>query len=106
MNAIFSLFSSSERPCSRPRRVIGAGHPPPKPTPSLFNGQARIETFEHHVPVIAYPTQGGFVALEDATGVDFEFLGLDPVNPLQRRLPDQSAEDEFAKRLLLLGAKW
>jgi hypothetical protein len=47
-----------------------------------------------------------FLALENATGVDFEFLGLDPVNPPHQRLPDQDAKDEFAKRLLLFGAKW
>lgn len=33
-------------------------------------------------------------------------LGLDPVNPPPQRLLDQDAEDEFAKQLLLLGAKW
>lgn len=106
MNAILSPFTSSffEAPSNHPRRAIGqTGF---VPEPSRFNGRARIETFGYRAAVLAYPSQGGFVALEDATGVDFEFLGLDPINPPRLRLRDQNDENEFAKRLLLLGAKW
>jgi hypothetical protein len=38
--------------------------------------------------------------------VDFEFLGLDPLNLPEKRDPDQDAEDAFCQQLLLLGAKW
>lgn len=46
------------------------------------------------------------MVLEDATGIDFEALDLNPIDPPRRRLENQEAEDAFTKRLLLLGAKW
>ncbi len=38
--------------------------------------------------------------------VDLEFLGLDPLDPPHKRLPNQANGDAFCQRLLLLGAKW
>jgi len=38
--------------------------------------------------------------------VDFNFLGLDPVDPPMLGGRDQDTEDAFCQRLLLLGAKW
>ncbi|KAF2424853.1 hypothetical protein EJ08DRAFT_594857, partial [Tothia fuscella] len=58
------------------------------------------------VAILACPSQGDYVVLEDAAGRNFEFLSLNARNPPRRRLADQKAEDEFANQLLLLGAKW
>lgn len=52
-----------------------------------------------------WPSKGGLITLE-ADAVDFEFLGLDRLDPPMKRLADQAEEDEFCKRLLLLGAHW
>jgi hypothetical protein len=46
------------------------------------------------------------IVLDDAEAIDFEFLGLNPLDPPAERLNDQAAEDAFCLRLLLLGAKW
>lgn len=46
------------------------------------------------------------IVLDSADAIDFEFLGLDPLDPPSWRLPNQGAEDAFCQRLLLLGAKW
>src|ERR1700760_287376 len=104
MRSYLSVFSEPERSSRHPRRAIG--QTAFRQNPSRSNGQARTEVLERRVAVLSYPSRGGFVALEDASGVDFEFLGLDPTNPPERRFLDQDAEDAFARRLLLLGAKW
>jgi hypothetical protein len=46
------------------------------------------------------------IILDDAEAIDFEFLRLNPLDPPEKRLEDQSTEDPFCQRLLLLGAKW
>jgi len=46
------------------------------------------------------------IILDNAEAIDFEFLGLDPLNPPVERLDDQVAEDAFCQQLLLLGPKW
>ena len=38
--------------------------------------------------------------------IDFEFLGLNPLDPPVERADNQAAEDAFGQRLLLLDAKW
>jgi hypothetical protein len=43
---------------------------------------------------------------ENATGIDFAFLDLNPTDPPNKRCEDQEAEGMFSQRLLLLGAKW
>lgn len=53
-----------------------------------------------------WPSRGGLIVLEDATALDFEFLGLDNINPPLRRDPNQDNEDRLCRRLLLLGARW
>ena len=75
----------------------------------------------NHVSIHARPSPGGLVVLDPAFTPDFIFLGLDPLNPplknfLAPIVPGdatnssvthgQAAEDDFARRLLLLGAKW
>ncbi|KAL9073903.1 MAG: hypothetical protein Q9157_004570 [Trypethelium eluteriae] len=73
-----------------------------------------------HATIYAHPSRGGVIVLSPAYIADFTFLGLDPLNPpLQNFLAPSvrveaktpityglEAEDDFARRLLLLGAKW
>ena len=56
--------------------------------------------------ISAWPSHGGVIILDSAEAMDFEFLGLNPLDPPLRRLDDQAAEDRFCRQLLLLGAKW
>ncbi|KAF2677924.1 hypothetical protein K458DRAFT_349533 [Lentithecium fluviatile CBS 122367] len=56
--------------------------------------------------VYGYPSKGGVIALENATIPDFEFLDLSRTHPPKTRFSDSQSEDEFCKKLLLLGAKW
>jgi hypothetical protein len=53
-----------------------------------------------------WPSRGGMIVLENATPPDFDFLGLNPLDPPLRRNPDQDAEDAFCRGLLRLGATW
>lgn len=46
------------------------------------------------------------IVLDTAEAIDFEFLGLNPLDPPLKCLDNQVAEDAFCQRLLLLGAKW
>jgi hypothetical protein len=98
-------LGQSERSSNHPRRNIHPGRIP-TPLPSRGNEQARLEIFPDHVSVLAWPSQGGFVMIEDATGLDFQFLNINPLEPPTQRDRDQNAEDAFAKRLLLIGGKW
>ncbi|KAK8097496.1 hypothetical protein PG984_016635 [Apiospora sp. TS-2023a] len=62
-----------------------------------------------HTHVFCYPKPGSreILALEDATLVDFDYLGIDRLSwwYTYNRLPDQKAEDVFCGRLRHLGAK-
>jgi hypothetical protein len=58
------------------------------------------------VDLCSWPSRGGVIVFENATAPDFDFLGLDHLDPPLRRDPDQDAEDEFCQKLLLLGASW
>jgi len=75
------------------------------PTPNT-NPTRRVGFRDDGVMIWAWPSPGGLIVLERATALDFEFLGLDRVNLQMSRDSDQDAEDEFSKRLLLLGARW
>ena len=66
----------------------------------------RIAFNEDSLSVWAWPSRGGIIVLDHALGLDFEFLGLDPVNLAMHRDTDQDSEDVLCQRLLLLGAKW
>jgi hypothetical protein len=94
-----------EKPSNHPRRNIHPGRIP-TPAPSRGNAQARVEIFPDRVSILAWPSQGGFVMIEDATALDFEFLDTNPLDPPMRRDPDQDAEDAFAEQLLWIGGKW
>lgn len=55
--------------------------------------------------IYAWPSRGSVIVLNSAEAMDFEFLGLDPLDPPVEHLDDQVAEDAFCQRLLLTGAK-
>lgn len=61
---------------------------------------------QHHISLRGWPSRGGLIVLSHVTALDFEFLGLDPINPPLRRDHNQDSEDKFCQQLLLLGAKW
>lgn len=61
---------------------------------------------DSEVAIYAWPSRVGVIILNTADAIDFEFLGLDPLDPPQNRLNDKKDEDDFCQRLLLLGAKW
>lgn len=66
----------------------------------------RVSTGHYNTALWGWPSRGGVIVLDHVTALDFEFLGLDSLNPPLRRDRDQDAEDAFCQRLLLLGAKW
>lgn len=54
----------------------------------------------------AWLSRGGVIVLDDAEAMNFEFLGRNPLDPPMARHNEQNLEDDFCRRLLLLGAKW
>ncbi|KAB5533641.1 hypothetical protein GE09DRAFT_1144627 [Coniochaeta sp. 2T2.1] len=74
--------------------------------PRRFPPTRRVNFVDDAVEVWGWPSRGGVVVLRRVTAVDFDFLGLDPVDPPRLRDRDQDAEDALCRRLLLLGAKW
>ena len=71
-----------------------------------YDSTVRTSFGDHDAAIYAWPSKGGVIILNGADAIDFDFLGLNPLDPPLERLPDQNAEDEFCQRLLLLGAKW
>jgi hypothetical protein len=71
-----------------------------------YDSTVRALFTDNNASIYAWPSRGGVIILDDAEAIDFEFLGLNPLDPPEKRLEDQSAEDPFCQRLLLLGAKW
>ena len=71
-----------------------------------YNSSVRTIFTDIDARVYAWPSRGGVIILDTAEAIDFEFLGLDPLDPPLERLDSQDAEDAFCQRLLLLGAKW
>jgi hypothetical protein len=101
IEAILPQWARPSPPQRRIRRL-----PPPPPRPSPYDSTRRTTFSDLDVRIYAWPSKGGVIILDHAEAVDLEFLGLDPLNPPAKRLPNQSDEDAFCQRLLLLGAKW
>lgn len=98
-----SLRSSTRMPSSSsadpfPRSHCGQTCPYDSAVRSIFT--------DNNTSIYAWPSRGGVIILDDADAIDFEFLGLNPLDPPEKRLEDQTSEDAFCQRLLLLGAKW
>jgi hypothetical protein len=101
-------------------------HPPPQSAyddtrrrhPHLTNGalarhhaynlriSQRTRIHYDSVDLQGWPSRGGIIVLENATPPDFDYVGLDPLDPPLRRSADQDAEDAFCQALLRLGATW
>jgi hypothetical protein len=87
--------------------------PSPQGDKDLYFGQpcpyhSTVRTFfeGENCRIYAWPSRGGVIILEEPDAIDFEFLGLNALEPVVNRLEDQVAEDAFCRRLLLTGAKW
>lgn len=104
-------------PSSRPR--VGPIYARPK---NPKDPTRRTVITDTSVAIYGWPSRGGVIILEEATHVDFGFLGLSTTDPPLKRDrghhdgsdgngEDAKAvaakiEDAFCQRLLLLGAKW
>lgn len=55
--------------------------------------------------IYAWPSRGCMIVLDSADAIDFEYSGLNPLDPPFERLDDQAAEDVFCQRWLSLGTK-
>ncbi|KAI9676606.1 MAG: hypothetical protein M1822_008320 [Bathelium mastoideum] len=85
-----------------------------------YSSRSRIKFILRYAFIYAHPSHGGVIVSSPAYVADFKFLGLDPlrpprqshiapVTPIETKTPfawGQEAEDDFVRRLLLLGAKW
>ncbi|KAL8725104.1 MAG: hypothetical protein Q9181_006539 [Wetmoreana brouardii] len=71
-----------------------------------YDSSLRTCFTDDNASIYAWPSRGGVIILDDAEAIDFEYLGLNPLDPPLARHDDQSAEDVFCQRLLTLGAKW
>ncbi|PPJ56863.1 hypothetical protein CBER1_09990 [Cercospora berteroae] len=113
INKAFEMMFSAwnNNPVSRTTTQITAGveerRPPviSGPTPP-YEPWTRTSIGDEFIGIRGWPSQGGIIALDDATVVDFEFLDMNPLDPPLRRDTDQTRENEFCQQLLLLGAKW
>ncbi|PCG92235.1 Hypothetical protein PENO1_089750 [Penicillium occitanis (nom. inval.)] len=73
-----------------PRAQIGASNiPKPK-----FPTTRTIYHDNNKIKIYGWPSRGGMIVLDNATLVDFDFLGFDTVSPPLKRDRDQDAEDE------------
>lgn len=96
---MFDFFRTN--PASQDR--LGPIHPS---HPSPFDSTRRTVVNDVDVLIFAWPSRGGVIILEHVEAVDFDFLGLDTLNPPSTRHESQIEEDAFCQQLLLLGAKW
>jgi hypothetical protein len=71
-----------------------------------YDSTVRALFTDKDVHIYGWPSRGGVIVLDSVEAIDFEFLGLNPLDPPMKRLDDKAAEDAFCRRLLLLGAKW
>lgn len=82
------------------REILGSGPSVP------YDPTVRCTFGDESSDIYAWPSRGGVIILNEAEAIDFEYLGLDPLNPAEKRDDDQGAEDTFCQKLLQLGAKW
>lgn len=66
----------------------------------------RTKIHSDSVGLQGWPSRGGVIILDYAMPPDFDYLGLDALDPPLRRDADQDAEDAFCQSLLRLGASW
>ena len=83
-----------------PRKEIACGPLCP------YDFSLRSRFHDEVAGIYGWPSPGGVIILNNAQAIDFEFVGLNPLDPQLERDEHQDAEDAFCQRLLLLGAKW
>jgi hypothetical protein len=88
-------------PVQRPRHLCG----PRTIYDSVKDLSKRVDFYEE-ITIFAWPSRGGVIVLERPCPADFDFLGLDRLDPPKKRHATRQEEDDFAQRLLLLGGKW
>jgi hypothetical protein len=102
-----SFFSLGTKPTTRNNLMAYLGGSNCAGGPECpFDPSVRTVFTDTEARIYAWPSKGGVIILDTAEAIDFDFLGLDPLEPPLKRLEDQAEEDAFAQRLLLLGAKW
>ncbi|CEL10921.1 hypothetical protein ASPCAL14028 [Aspergillus calidoustus] len=89
-------LSAPPRPA---RRIIACG-------PRVYRPTKRTVMGTESIRVYGWPSRGGVIILSGASRADFDYLGWDIHSLPRRRDPDQDAEDDHCKKLLLLGATW
>src|SRR5437868_13655831 len=87
---------------SKPRQTTCLSRPRSHPPKHTIRTTILIDC----ITLLGYPSRGGLIILEHADAVEFDFLNLSRLNPPSTRGTDPKVEDEFCRRLLLLGAKW
>lgn len=97
---------TGERASGRPVNRSGLGQYQPSQNNIRAPPTLRTNFIDNEIGVWGWPSRGGVIVLRRVTALDFDFLGLDPVDPPVLRDRDQEAEDTLCQRLLLLGAKW
>jgi hypothetical protein len=111
MNSLLSLICSTPPPPSDSARFT---NPVQRPTHlcgprTVYNSvkdlSKRIDFYEE-ITIFAWPSRGGVIVLERPCPADFDFLGLDRLDPPKKRHATRQEEDNFAQRLLFLGGKW
>jgi hypothetical protein len=88
-------------PVQRQRHLCG----PRTVYDSVKDLSKRVDFYEE-ITIFAWPSRGGVIVLERPCPADFDFLGLDRLDPPKKRHATRQEEDDFAQRLLLLGGKW
>jgi hypothetical protein len=111
MDSLLSLFrptppppsdsARSTNPVQRPQHLCG----PRTVYDSVKDVSKRVDFYEE-ITIFAWPSRGGVIVLERPCPADFDFLGLDRLDPPKKRHVTRQEEDDFAQRLLLLGGKW
>ncbi|KAH6857339.1 hypothetical protein BKA58DRAFT_449884 [Alternaria rosae] len=73
--------------------------------PVVKDLRKRVDFYEE-ITIFAWPSRGGVIVLERPCPADFDYLGLDRLNPPKKHHATRQEEDDFAQRLLSLGGKW
>jgi hypothetical protein len=82
-------------------------NPPLPPFPDLdIEPSERLQSLNlgRSNTVMCWPSVGGIIAAEHVQSVELDFLGLDRFNAVNRTY--NLVEDEFCRRLRLVGGKW
>ncbi|KAH7406503.1 hypothetical protein DE146DRAFT_675902 [Phaeosphaeria sp. MPI-PUGE-AT-0046c] len=85
-------------PVQRPRHLCGSR----TVYDSVKDLSTRVDFYEE-ITIFAWPSRRGAIVLERPCPADFDFLGLDRLDPPKKRHATRQEEDGFAQRLLLLG---